>query len=318
MPEIFQDAQSAMGFVVSQTQNIETQVYQIRYPEFDYSAIVPVVTEGAAWASGTTFYTMDTVGTSEWVGDQANDAPYTDLVRGTGESSYYTRAGAYRYSLQEINQASMLGISLTAEKASGTRRVLEQFLYGLAVSGNSEKNMLGLINQSSVTAVDVPADGTGSSTFWPAKTPDLILRDVNAAIMAIRTATQTVETPDTLLLPDASYADIATRRLGAGDGAMTVLDFLRLKNVYTAMTGQPFNIRPLRDLAAADPGGDGRGVLFRNSRDVVRFHLPMPFQFLPIHQKNSFTWEQVGLVRTGGVEVRLPKAMYYMDSILDS
>lgn len=314
----FQDAQSAFGFVVSQTQNIETQVYQIRYPEFDYAGIVDVVTEGSAWASGTTFYTMDTVGTTEWVGDQSNDAPYTDLIRGTGEASYYTRAGAYRYSLPEINQAAMLNINLSGEKAAGTRRTMEQFLYGLAISGNAEKNLLGITNQSGVTAVDVAADGTASSTFWADKTPDLILRDVNAAISAVRAATQTVETPDTLLLPDASYSDIATRRLGNGDGAMTVLDFLRLKNVYTAMTGLPFNIRPLRDLAAADPGGDGRGVLYRKSRDVVRFHLPMPFQFLPLFQKNSMTFEQVGLVRTGGLEVRLPKAMRYMDSILDS
>lgn len=319
MPKIFEDAQSAMGFVVSQTVNIEQEVYRIKYPDFDYGALVPVVTEGNQWASGTLFYTMDTVGKTEWLADQSSDVPHTDLLRGSGSHTFYMRGGAYRWTLPEINQASMQGIALSAEKASGTRRAMEQFLYGLAMSGDDEKSMKGLINQTGVTAAVVPANGTGTVTWWANKSVDNILKDVNDYINTVWAATNYIELPDTMLLPPTVFADIATRRISSGgDGAMTILDYLRQKNVYTAITGRPFTIRPLRDLDTASAGGNGRGIIYRNAREVIRFHMPMMFMFLPVFQKNSLTWEQVGIVRTGGVEVRLPKAMIYMDGILDS
>lgn len=316
MRQPFTDAQSALGFVVSQTQNIEAEVYRIRYPAFDYASLLSVVTEGSPWATGTTFFTMDTVGTTEWLGNEANDVPYTDIIRGVGEHSFHMRGGAYRWSLPEINMAAMLGIPLTSEKAEGVRRVMERFLFDLATTGNTEKGMKGLINYTGVTAGDVPADGTGAVTWWADKTPDQILRDINVGIMAVRVATNTVITPNTLLVPEAVFADLATRRISSGgDGTMTVLDFLMVKNSYTAMTGRPLVVKALLELGTADPGGDGRAVLYENSRDVARFHLPLPFQFLPTFQKNSMQWEQVGIVRTGGTEVRLPKGMLYLDGV---
>lgn len=315
----FNDAQAAFGFVVSQTVNIEAEVYRIKYPAFDYASLLPVITAGAPWATGTLFYTMDTVGKTEWIGNEANDFPYTDLVRDSGSAAYYTRGGAYRWSLPEINTANMLNIALTSEKAAGVRMITERFLFDLAMTGDTEKAMKGLINQSTVTAGDVPADGSGAVTWWAAKTPDQILRDINVGVQAVRVATNTVYTPDTLLVPDAVFADLATRRIStAGDGAMTVLDFLRAKNTYTAMTGQPLNIRPLLELGTADPGGDGRAVLYSKDTNVARFHLPLPFLFLPVFQKNSMQWEQVGIVRTGGTEVRTPKAMVYLDGVWDA
>lgn len=313
----FRDAQAALGFVQSQTVNIETEVYKIKYPAFEYGSWLPVVTEGSAWATGTTFYTMDTVGKTEWLGYEANDAPYADLVRGSGEHSFHMRGGAYRWSLAELNMANMLGLNLTSEKAEAVRQLIERFLFDLALTGNTEKAMKGLINWTGVTAGDVPADGTGSVTWWADKTPDQILRDINKGIMDVRVATNTIYTPNAMGVPEAVYADLATRRISSGgDGTMTILDFLKTKNSYTAMTGQPFTVKPLLELGTADPGGDGRAVLYvNNDRNVARFHLPLPFIFLPVFQKSSMQWEQVGIVRTGGTEVRTPKAIIYLDGV---
>jgi hypothetical protein len=312
----FRDAQSALGFVIPQTNNIEAEVYNIRYPEFDYRSLVPVITEGFAWATGTTFFTQDVVGSTAWIGNEANDFPYADLLRGTGEASFYMRGSAYRWSLPELNLANKLGIPLTSEKAAAVRMFVERFLFDLALAGNTDKAIKGLINQSGVTAGDVPADGTGSVTWWADKTVDQILRDINTGIMAARAATNTIYTPNTLLVPEGVFTDLATRRISSGgDGTMTILDFLREKNAYTAMTRQPFTVRPLLELSTADPGGDGRAVLYRNERNVVRFHLPLPFQFLPVFAKNAMQWEQWGICRTGGIEVRTPKGMIYLDGV---
>ncbi len=49
---------------------------------------------------------------------------------------------------------------------------------------------------------------------------------------------------------------------------------------------------------------------------MLRFHLPMPHRFLPPFQKSSMSYEVAGIMRTGGLEVRLPKAISYLDGIL--
>lgn len=59
---VFHDAQSALPFVLAQGRNIETQIYAQRYPSFEYASVLPVVTEGNAWAIGTQFMTMDMAG----------------------------------------------------------------------------------------------------------------------------------------------------------------------------------------------------------------------------------------------------------------
>lgn len=319
MPELFRDAQAAYGWVVSQTQNIETEVYNRKYPDANYAEVVPVVTEGNPWASGTTFYTQDIVGRTEWLGNDANDLPYAELLRDTGSRPYYARGNGYKWTMLEVNRARMVpqGANLTADKALAARQIAERSIFDIAISGDSEKGWDGLINYTGITAADVAANGNGNTTWWAGKTPDQIIADITTNFNAIGVATRWVEIPDRLALPPEVLMDIATRRISSGgDGGMTVLDYIQ--TTFRKAYNVNFTIVPLRQLTTADPGGDGRGVLYKFARDVVRLHLPRPYQFEPIFQKDTFTFEQLGIYITGGTEIRLPKAVIYMDGIYDA
>ena len=319
MEPLFADAQSAYGWVVSQTQNIETEVYAKKYPDANYADLVPVVTEGNPWASGTTFYTSDITGKVEWLGNDANDLPYTELLRDTGSRAFHPAGNGYKWTMLEVNRAAMLpnGGRLTADKAEGARRIAERRLYDIAVSGDTEKNWDGLINYTGITASDVPANGTGNVTWWAAKTADQIIADITAYFNLIGTTTLWIEIPDRLAVPPEVLMDLATRRISSGgDGGMTILDYIN--QTFSRAYGVNFRIVPLRQLTTADPGGDGRGVLYKFSREVLRFHLPRPYMFEPVFQKDTFTFEQLGIFITGGTEIRLPKAITYMDGIFDA
>lgn len=311
------DAQSTFSFAVQQATSIEATVYRVKYPSYDYAAIIPVVTQGNEWARSTTFFSADIAGKAEWLSGAANDIPYAEIDRSMFEHPFHMAGIGYQWNLEELQVAQMMGLPLTSDKATAARRIAEKFLYDLATVGNTSKGWTGLINNAGVTAGDVPADGTGSVTWWAQKTPDQILRDINAALSGVYTGTSETELADTILLPTESYLDIALRRLDA-TSETTILDFVRTKNVYTAETGQPLLIRALRALKTADPGGDGRMVTYRRDPEVVRFHLPMPHRFLPVWQNGPMNWMIPGILRTGGVEVRLPKAIRYSDGIYDA
>jgi hypothetical protein len=315
----FMDAQQALGFVVPQFYNIEQGIYEVKYPAFDYASIVPVITEGNEWARGTLFYSMDSAGKAEWISGEANDMPYADVSRTQNTVGFQMAGIGYEWSLEEISVAAMEGMNLQDTKARAARRIAEQFLWNIAMTGkgdgtNAEKGWTGLVNDANVTAAGATADGTGSTTTWSTKTSDQINRDIEAALTGIVTSTNEVEMADTLLLPTARLQYMASTRMGSNTDT-TVLEFVRNNNVYTAQTGQQLMIRGLRALNAAGSGATARMVAFRRDPEVVRFHLPMPHRFLPPFQRSSMKWEVAGIMRTGGVEVRLPGAMSYIDGI---
>lgn len=308
------DAQSTLAFLVSQLTTIEAEVYQVRYPEIDFSEIIPVDNSGPEWKPSTTFFSVDQVGQANWFTGFAKDMPYADVTRAMATAGMHMAGIGYEWNLEEINTARLVGMNLDSMKASAARRAYMEFMYTVATVGSTEKNLTGIFNLAGVTAGDVAADGTGASTFWADKTPTLILRDINAALTGIYSDTLTVEMADTVLLGILPFLHIANTPMSV-DNPMTILEFIRRNNVLTAITGRPLTIRPVRGLDTADPGGDSRMITYRRDPQVLKLHLPMPHRFLPVWQNGPMNFVVPGIFRTGGVEVRLPGAVRYSDGI---
>lgn len=311
----FEDAQAALPFVLAQGRNIETRVYQRRYPAFNYAAHVPVVTEGQPWAIGTTFFTVDTAGEAKFLSGAGTDMPFNQVTRDQASHDFAMIGSGWEWNLEEINQAALYGVNLNDTKAMSAADKVERLLNDIAMRGSTEKNWTGLLNSTIVSRSDAAATGTGSSTFWASKTVDQILADINGVLSSVRTNTSEVEWADTLRMPPDAFRDLATRRMGAGDGFMTVLEFIRRNNIYTAETGQALDIQPLREARNASQDGGGRLVAYRKDPEVVRFHLPMPRRVLAPRQKSIMGFETGIIARTGGTEIRLPGAFAYLDEI---
>lgn len=314
-PQPFKDAQAAFPFVIGQGRNVETKIYQKRYPTFNYGAHVPVVTEGNEWAIGTMFFTVDVAGEAKFISGAANDLPFSAATRDQAAQDFAMIGAGWEWNMEEINQAALYGIALSDVKAMSSSQSIERLLNSVAMIGSSEKNWKGFVNSSLVSRVDVVNDGTGSSTYWSAKSNDQILRDINDLLSSVRRNTKEVEWADALRLPPEAFRLINSRRLGAGDGVLNLLDYLRKNNIYTAETGQPLDIMPLLELANASNAGGGRMVVYRKDEEVLRFHLPMPRKVLAPRQKSIMAFEQGVIARTGGTEIRLPGAMAYGDEI---
>lgn len=312
---VFQDAQSALPFVLAQGRNIEAQVYATRYPSFEYASVLPVVTEGNAWAIGTQFMTMDMAGEAKFLSGAAADMPFNQVTRGTASHDFAMIGSGWEWNLEEINQASLYGVNLNADKAVSATRSIERLLYDIAMKGSTEKGWSGFVNQGNVTTTNAPGTGTGSSTYFKDKTPAQVLADLNGLLSGIARSTNEVEFANTIALPPEVFDLLASTYVGEEASAPTILARFQSNNVYTAATGQPIQIKRVRDLSTAASDGSGRVVAYRNERDVLRFHLPMPRMVLPVRQKSIMGFETGIIARTGGVEVRLPGAMAYLDKV---
>lgn len=300
------DGQANLGFVTSQTSHIEAQVAEVAYEGVIYADLVPVDTSAHPFAKSVTFFYMDRVGKADWINGNSNDIPVVGLDMSKEEEPIFTAGIGYNLAFEEVGQARMLGMNLSAEHAITAARVAEEMADRVALTGDTGKGLKGLLNNDTITSVALPA-GAGSTTTFETMTPDEVLARINTVLSGIVNSTRGVEMADTLLLPLSTLTYLATRRLT--DTSMTLLQFIRLNNVYTAMTGRQLDIRGLTDLETIASGGK-RMVAYRRAPDVVKFHMPMPHQFLP-PQVAGLNIIVPGVMRLGGVNIRKPGAFRY-------
>jgi hypothetical protein len=147
------------------------------------------------------------------------------------------------------------------------------------------------------------------------KTPDQILRDINGQLTGIFTGTLGAEIADTLLLPYTVLLDLSTRRIDAVNQT-TILEWIERNNIYTRTTGGALTIRGVFGyLDTAGASSTKRMVAYRRSPEVLKMHMPMPFRFLPAWQTGPIKFDVPGIFRLGGVDIRRPKSVRYLDGI---
>jgi len=310
------DAQQvAMSFLIRQATLIEPTVYAIRYQDIQYAQLIPVDTSAPEWIQSVTYFSMDAVGQAQWFNGNAQDVPKVELTREKFETTVSMAALGYGYNLEELGTAQLLGMNLSSDKASSARRIAEEKIDSVAFVGDATKGYTGLVNSPTPTATTAPADGTGSATTFASKTPDQVLRDINGQLTGIFTGTLGAEIADTILLPYTVLLDLSTRRIDAVNQT-TILEWIERNNIYTRTTGQALTIRGVFGyLDTAGAGSTKRMVAYRRSPEVLKMHIPMPFKFLPAWQTGPIRFDVPGIFRVGGVDIRRPKSVRYLDGI---
>lgn len=302
------DEQSALGFIRAQAAIIEPTVYAARYPEILYRDLIPVDTSGSEFATSVEYRSSDQFGKAEWINGNADDVPMAGTTRGIHQTPIHTAGIGYGYGWEEIGRAQLMGINLTNEDAMAARRAAEEMVERVAFYGDAAKGFTGLFNAAGVTPV---AATTGD---WTTATPAQIVADMNAAMMKVFNDTATTALADTLLLPYDRYFLISTTPMNANSDT-TILQWFLANNVYTAQTGNRATVRGMRGLNTAGAGGVARMVAYTNSADVMKLHYPMPHKFLTAEKAGTLRWEVPGVMRLGGLDVRRPKEVVFLDGI---
>lgn len=294
------DAQATLGFAISQTQHIEAQVMKQEYPAITYATDIPVDTTAPDWATTVGFYTSDIVGKAGWVnGSRADDIPLANTTRELQHKPVHMAGIGYEFGLEEMQQAAMLGRSLSSDGAMAARELYEMFMDDVGYVGDTAIGMQGLLNNTSVTSV-------AAAQTWVLATAAEILTDVNTALTAIMTTTNGIERANSIILDIGNFGLIATRTVNDST-SMTILEHIKQSNVYTATTGQPLEIKANHRLV-------GKMVAYRKHPDVLKLHIPITHRFIPV-QLHNLQYKVPGYFRTAGVDFRRTQAARYVTGI---
>ena len=300
--------QASLAFMVSQASHIETAVNEALYPEIQYPGLIPVDTSAHPFAKTVTYYSSDKFGQAEWLNGNSDDIPVAGTKRQQHQTSIHMAGVGYTFGFEEVGQATMLGYNLQSDDAMAARRASEEMIDDVALFGAPEKGFNGLVNHPDVTVANV-ANGN-----WANANEYDIIADINRSLLGIGTDTNYVIMADTLLMDYTKYNLLATRAFG-NDGTITIMEFVKKFNTYTAQTGQPLTIRAVRGLDNVGVAGTSRLIAYKRSPDVMKFHMTMPHRFLPVHRDGVLNYVVPGVFRIGGLDIRRPQAVRYEDGI---
>lgn len=319
---------AALSFVEGQAYRVNSRVLAAVYPQWAFNELLFVETEGDPWSPGVMTYTSDFSGKAEFITAFAKDMPLADVSQDRMLRTHYMAGIGYQWNLEEVNSAlNMIGGSLPSRRADAARQTYQKFMWDVTLFGHDEKGLKGLTNYPGVPAAAAANDGTGSARYWVSnagvglKTPTQIVRDFNQALIGVDTATFGTILANKVFLPERAYLYIAGTPYSTTSTTDTILSFIQRNNLYTLKTGRPLDIRSLRELnTAATQGnaGSGRMVAYYDDPSMVKLHLPMPHQFLPVHQDGWANFLIPGIFRTGGVEFLAPTSAYYLDSVSEA
>ena len=290
---------------------LKARTYDRLYPELLARRLFPVDSSASEGAETITYYTWDHFGAAKLIHSYSDDLPNIDVNAKKTTRQVYSQGAAFGYSRQDIRAARFANKPLEERKAMATRRQMLQLENKIAWHGNDPDrgvpgiDIPGFINNPNTNAVTIP-DGASGSTRWESKTADEIIFDVSLMTSTIRDVSNGVESPDTLLLPEAQYTYIATTPRSTQSDT-TILNFILQSNAFISEIIPTYELRDVAE-SSADYDGNDTMILYERSPDKLTLEIPMDITFHNVQEK-SLMFEVPVESRNAGVIIYYPKSI---------
>jgi len=286
-----------------QLESIRATAYDVQYPELIWDKLVPM--GGQDVDPGAEFFTwslMDTAGRAKLVTNYGDDFPLAEVQAGQFTTPLASYGIAYQYSIQDLRRGAMANLPIDQKRAIGARNLMARELDSTIALGDAAAGLTGMINNALVTILS-PITGN-----WIAggATPLQILNDLLKIERDIITVSKGIERPDTMALPVSLYSYIASTPMSSLVPDITILDFFLKRSMGIRDVQSSFR------LETAGASGATRIVAFKKDVTKVEGVTPVLFeQFAP--QVKSMAFRVNCHMRTGGVVIRFPGSVRYMD-----
>lgn len=288
------------AFIDQELQAVEAQAYKVEYEDLKLRLFIPLKKDVPAGAETFAFKVWDVFGQADWLSNYAEDLPEQAIRADKRVGKVEGIGNAYSYSVQDLRAAAMTGLPLDRELAETAMRTHEEKVDSAGALGDGPRGFFGFVNHPDVAVMQPTAD-------WDSATGEQMLLDLHRMSHQIAETTKGKFAPDTLLLPMNRFNQISIKPVNANlDVRATVL------NVFLEQTKFIKRVEWYNQLATAAANGGSRALCYKYDPRVVQLVIPMePVQHEP--ERKGLRYVKAIESRFGGVIVRQPLAMVYMD-----
>lgn len=293
------------AFFERELESIEAQIHRHEMPEIKHERLIPTVSGFDPGAAKVLYRMIQSIGRARVLYDKTMRIPRVDIEGTEHAQGVKPIAAAFGYSVYEIKAAAKAQVALEAERALTADESIKRELEEIAFLGHAQAGLNGLLNNAAVAAT-VAITGGGGVT-WDLKTPDEIVADMNLAVDKVRTQTNGVESPDTMVLPEDKYTQIAQTRM-SGNTDKTILQFWLSSSPWIK------NVEPLHFCSTAGTGSTRLLMAYR--RDPTKLQLKNPHGLERMEpEKQGLEYETIMHMTTAGLIYRKPKSAHYVYGI---
>lgn len=297
------DATSA--FFARELELIKTETFDTKYKPLKSAEFLPINVEGGDGVNEITWRRYTDVGLAVIISDYGMDIPRSDVYAEEFSVKPKEIATSFGYGLFEIARARRANLPLDRKRATAARRAMDFKIDSLAWHGDAEHGIQGFIDYPGTQEYITPDGGT-FSPLWEEKTSDEILKDMNDMITTVRTTTNGVESPDTMLMPIAQYELIRNKRVSDYSDT-TVLEYFRRNN-------PDIEIYWVNELAGAGAGESDRIIAYKRDPQHVTQEMPTVLNTLP-ETRDNFEYVTVMYSRYAGVIIYYPLSVIFADNV---
>lgn len=282
---------------------LKSRTYDVKYPGLKARMFLPMATDVNPGAEAIAYHQYDQYGAAKIIAPNAKDIPRVDVSKAEFTSPVKTIAAAYGVEWHTLKRNAMAGgVSILEKRASAARRAIEQGIDDVMATGNADAGLEGMINHSAVTVVSATYGAMSGNNA------EDNYKELSEAITTIESDTKGIHQATQIILPISQYQKIATQPWSTTASELTVLEFFKRNHPNVSVD----HWYKLTDAAAN--GTDDRMVVYAKDPEVVEGQLPLDFEQLP-PEAQGLELVIHCLARVGGVQVRYPKAMRYIDGV---
>lgn len=282
-----------------------------------YARDIPIES-GGGWIEASTVMNVNygvPGGQSDAVGGVQNQVRIIQANLGKDVYKVFPYEIAMQVKFIDVQRGNITGRSLEQIYDTGIRLDFDKYMDLNVYQGQSLYGTFGLLNNTSVTAGTV-ANGASGSPLWADKTPDEILTDVNALIVAAWAAANYDQSavPNHLLLPPAKYSYIATTKV-SGNADKTILTFLKDNNIAKEKGVELF-IGDCRFCIGAGAGATDRMVAYVNDKKFIGVDVPVPLgRAMTAPNVTNASYDSLYAANVGQVKFQYLQPIRYADGI---
>lgn len=288
-------------YFARQLEYIRPKVYDIKRPKLSALEVFPIDGSVPEWAETVTYTMYDATGIAKIIASYADDLPMVGINGRQFSSKIKSLGDAYGWSTAEVRAAQATGLMLNSRLAVMAKRGHDIAVNKIAWFGDVNANLPGFLSNANIPAYTVPNDGTGTTKTWSTKTPDQIMRDMNAIVNQVYTQSLGIHRATELWLPINQLAYIKNTIRGSNSDA----------TIYKVWTDSNpgVTLRGIVELSAVTiMSGLNVMVAIENSEENLQLILPMAFREYP-PQMNNLSWKVPCESRVGGVVIEYPFSM---------
>lgn len=284
--------EDATIFFARQLDYVRSQVLTRETARMRWMEMVPVSNEVPAWAETVTTRTFSEVGMAKIIANYADDLPRADVAGVETTTKVKDVGDSYGYNVAEMRASEATGANLPTRKANAARKAVEVKMGQLAMSGEANYNIFGLLNHPNIGTTVIVGG-------WAAATAAAIMADLETVVNAVTNQSNGVHQVTRIAMALTSYSLLSTKYIVDG-GGKSVLTAFRENHPEITLIGVP-------ELNAASAGSNTL-IASEFDADNYSFEMPMGFTQLPAQARNLELVVPC-LARVAGLQVYYPLAL---------